>query len=206
MPRACSGESRGPRGFEQSRIGAARHARRPARRQGGRHDRGVRRGPRPRRPAGAGSSHGGIRVWFAREYPDADSLIEELVEDDTAPTHLVVVSSDRRLQAAARRRRARAVSCEAVARRGPRARRSREPPGRRRQAAGAGPGRGRVLEGLLRALSAHSGYVYRRLGGGKSRRFAVLRIVAGARIRSRLLERSPTPLPTRSGLPTRRYT
>jgi hypothetical protein len=51
-------------------------------------------------------------VWFAREYPDADSLIEELVEDDTAPTHLVVVSSDRRLQVAARRRRAKAVSCE----------------------------------------------------------------------------------------------
>jgi predicted RNA-binding protein with PIN domain len=56
--------------------------------------------------------HGGIRVWFAREYPDADSLIEELVEGDTAPGHLVVVSSDRRLQAAARRRRARAVGCE----------------------------------------------------------------------------------------------
>ncbi|MBM4012341.1 MAG: NYN domain-containing protein [Planctomycetota bacterium] len=57
-------------------------------------------------------SHGGLRVWFAREYPDADSLIEELVEDDHAPAHLVVVSSDRRLQAAARRRRAKAVSCE----------------------------------------------------------------------------------------------
>lgn len=57
-------------------------------------------------------THGGLRVWFAREYPDADSLIEELVEDDTAPTHLVVVSSDRRLQAAARRRRAKAESCE----------------------------------------------------------------------------------------------
>lgn len=56
--------------------------------------------------------HRGIRVWFAREYPDADTLIEELVEDDTAPSHLVVVSSDRRLQAAARRRRAKAVSCE----------------------------------------------------------------------------------------------
>jgi predicted RNA-binding protein with PIN domain len=38
--------------------------------------------------------HRGIRVWFAREYPDADTLIEELVEDDTAPAHLVVVSSD----------------------------------------------------------------------------------------------------------------
>jgi len=55
--------------------------------------------------------HRGIRVWFAREYPDADSLIEELVEDATSP-HLVVVSNDRRLQAAARRRRARAVPCE----------------------------------------------------------------------------------------------
>lgn len=56
--------------------------------------------------------HGGIRVWFAREYPDADSLIEELVADDTAPGHLVVVSNDRRLQVAARRRRARPVGCE----------------------------------------------------------------------------------------------
>ena len=56
--------------------------------------------------------HGGIRVWFAREYPDADSLIEELVAVDTAPGHLVVVSSDRRLQVAARRRRAKAVACD----------------------------------------------------------------------------------------------
>lgn len=72
------------------------------------------------------STHRGIRVWFAREYPDADSLIEELVEGATSP-HLMVVSNDRRLQAAARRRRAKAVSCadwlaEArAARRGPRA-------------------------------------------------------------------------------------
>jgi len=55
----------------------------------------------------------GIRVWFAREYPDADSLIEELIADDNAPTSLVIVSSDRRLQAAARRRRASAVDCDA---------------------------------------------------------------------------------------------
>jgi hypothetical protein len=57
-------------------------------------------------------THGGIRVWFAREYPDADSLIEELVEDDAAPTSLVVVSGDRRLQAAARRRRATAIGSD----------------------------------------------------------------------------------------------
>ena len=52
--------------------------------------------------------HGSIRVWFAREYPDADSLIEEMVEEES-PSGLVVVSSDRRVQAAARRRRAVAV-------------------------------------------------------------------------------------------------
>ncbi|MFM8635747.1 MAG: NYN domain-containing protein [Planctomycetia bacterium] len=57
-------------------------------------------------------THGPIRVWYAREYPDADSLIEELVEDDDAPQDLVVVSGDRRLQAAARRRRATAVGSE----------------------------------------------------------------------------------------------
>lgn len=57
--------------------------------------------------------HRGLRVWFAREYPDADSLIEELIDDDNAPQSLTVVSSDRRLQAAARRRRAGAVDCEA---------------------------------------------------------------------------------------------
>ena len=57
-------------------------------------------------------SHRGIQVWFAREYPDADSLIEELLEEHHSPAHLVVVSSDRRLQAAARRRRAKAVPCD----------------------------------------------------------------------------------------------
>jgi len=57
-------------------------------------------------------NHAGLRVWFAREYPDADALIEELVEADRAPTSLTVVSSDRRLQVAARRRRAKAVSSE----------------------------------------------------------------------------------------------
>jgi predicted RNA-binding protein with PIN domain len=73
-------------------------------------------------------SHGGIRVWFAREYPDADSLIEELVEVDTAPGHLVVVSSDRRLQVAARRRRAKAISCEEWLAEAREARRSRGRP------------------------------------------------------------------------------
>ena len=46
---------------------------------------------------------------------------------------------------------------------------------------------------------ADSTSVERRLGGGKS-------LVAGARIRPRLLERSQTPLPTSSKLPSRRST
>jgi len=102
------GEDRGPRGFEQSRrklldllvdlLGDAA-------------TRTIVVFDAAQAPDGlpARHVHGGIRVWFAREYPDADSLIEELVAGDTAPGHLVVVSSDRRLQAAARRRRARAV-------------------------------------------------------------------------------------------------
>lgn len=74
-------------------------------------------------------THGPIRVWYAREYPDADSLIEEVVEDDTAPHDLVVVSSDRRLQAAARRRRATAVgSAEWLAEQRERRRASQPPP------------------------------------------------------------------------------
>ena len=57
-------------------------------------------------------THRGIRVWFAREYPDADSLIEEILEDERSPMSVTVVSNDRRLQLAARRRRAGAVSCD----------------------------------------------------------------------------------------------
>ena len=46
---------------------------------------------------------------------------------------------------------------------------------------------------------AHSTLVERQLGGGKS-------LVVGARIRPRLLERSPTPVPPFSKLPSRRST
>jgi hypothetical protein len=51
-------------------------------------------------------------VLFAREYPDADSLIEELVEADTSPGGLIVVSSDRRIAAAVRRRRGTAIDSD----------------------------------------------------------------------------------------------
>ncbi|NOY29741.1 MAG: hypothetical protein GXP28_06060 [Planctomycetes bacterium] len=45
-------------------------------------------------------------VLYARDYPDADTLIEELIEKHDAPRSLLVVSSDHRIQRAARRRRA----------------------------------------------------------------------------------------------------
>lgn len=105
------GAARGPRGFEQSRVALLDLL---ADLLGSDAGNALVVFDAARAPDGlpARLVHGGIRVWFAREYPDADSLIEELVADDTAPGHLVVVSNDRRLQAAARRRRARAVGCE----------------------------------------------------------------------------------------------
>jgi predicted RNA-binding protein with PIN domain len=45
-----------------------------------------------------------MKVHFARRHSDADELIEELLEDFPAPRELLVVSSDHRVQRAARRR------------------------------------------------------------------------------------------------------
>jgi len=56
--------------------------------------------------------HRGLTVRFASAYEDADSLIEELIGADSAPRRLTVVSSDHRLQRAARRRRAHAVDSD----------------------------------------------------------------------------------------------
>lgn len=50
-----------------------------------------------------------MEIWFAVGYPDADSLIEELIGEHSFPKQLTVVSSDHRVQRAATRRRARAV-------------------------------------------------------------------------------------------------
>jgi hypothetical protein len=57
-------------------------------------------------------SHRGLRVHFASRYPDADSLIEELIVEESAPRGLTVVSSDHRIQRAARRRKAVAVDSD----------------------------------------------------------------------------------------------
>jgi uncharacterized protein len=56
--------------------------------------------------------HRGLAVQYASKYPDADCLIEELIRKESAPRRLTVVSSDHRLQRAARRRRARAVDSD----------------------------------------------------------------------------------------------
>lgn len=55
----------------------------------------------------------GITVRFAAAYDDADTLIEELIRKNTSPKRLTVVSSDHRIQRAARQRRAEAVDSDA---------------------------------------------------------------------------------------------
>ena len=56
--------------------------------------------------------HRNITVRFAAQYEEADDLIEELIRADSSPRRLVVVSSDHRIQRAARRRRAKAVDSD----------------------------------------------------------------------------------------------
>ncbi len=46
----------------------------------------------------------GIDVVFAVEYPEADDLLEELITAHSSPKSLAVVSSDQRIQTAAKRR------------------------------------------------------------------------------------------------------
>lgn len=57
-------------------------------------------------------NHRGLKVMYASQYEDADELIEELIRSDSVPRQLVVVSSDNRIQRAARRRRATPVNSD----------------------------------------------------------------------------------------------
>ncbi|MBI2826460.1 MAG: NYN domain-containing protein [Planctomycetia bacterium] len=57
-------------------------------------------------------SHRGLSVRFASGYESADELIEELIQRDSAPRRLTVVSSDHRLHRAARRRKAQAIDSD----------------------------------------------------------------------------------------------
>ncbi len=56
--------------------------------------------------------HRGMTIRFAQKHATADDLIEELVSVANSPRRLTVVSSDHRIQRAARRRRAKAVNSE----------------------------------------------------------------------------------------------
>jgi predicted RNA-binding protein with PIN domain len=56
--------------------------------------------------------HGEIRIRFAARQREADDVLEELIQEDTAPRQLTVVSSDHRVQRAARRRRAIAIDSD----------------------------------------------------------------------------------------------
>jgi len=56
--------------------------------------------------------HHGLQVCYSAGYADADSMIEELIRRHHAPRQLLVVSSDHRVQKAARRRRAKAIDSD----------------------------------------------------------------------------------------------
>ena len=58
------------------------------------------------------STHQGISVLFSKGFPDADSMIEFLLQKHSSPKKVIVVSNDRRVQTAATRRRAAFVDCE----------------------------------------------------------------------------------------------
>jgi predicted RNA-binding protein with PIN domain len=104
------GTTRGPRGLESSRIALLDHL---ADRLGDLTGRVLVVFDAANAPDGlpGRTVHRGIRVWFAREYPDADSLIEEILDEERSPQSVTVVSND--LQLAARRRGAAALSSDA---------------------------------------------------------------------------------------------
>jgi len=59
------------------------------------------------------NEHRGVKIRFAREYATADALIEDLIARHSTPRRLTVVSSDHRIQRAARRRKATAIDSDA---------------------------------------------------------------------------------------------
>ena len=62
-------------------------------------------------PAGLSrhASFEGLQILFAEKGSDADSLIEDLIQSHSAPRQIIVVSSDHRLQKAARKRRSKSI-------------------------------------------------------------------------------------------------
>jgi predicted RNA-binding protein with PIN domain len=58
------------------------------------------------------ATYRGLHIVFALEDEDADSRIERMIEHDSNPRKLTVVSSDRRIRQAASRRRAKPLTAE----------------------------------------------------------------------------------------------
>src|SRR5262245_34263773 len=106
------GDVRGPRGFERSRAALIGFVSRAV----GDSDRAGTTivfdaaGAPPGLPSTL--DYDGILVRFARGYRDADELLEELIAADHSPRRLTVVSSDHRVQRAAKRRRAEAIDSD----------------------------------------------------------------------------------------------
>ncbi len=57
-------------------------------------------------------THRGMTVRYASDYTDADALIEQMIQEHHVPRSLLVVSSDHRIQRAAKRRRAISMDSE----------------------------------------------------------------------------------------------
>jgi len=55
---------------------------------------------------------GFLKIIYSGSESDADSLLEKLIQKNTAPRRLLVASSDRRIRRAARRRRAPSVTAQ----------------------------------------------------------------------------------------------
>jgi predicted RNA-binding protein with PIN domain len=53
-----------------------------------------------------------LEVIFVGQKSDADTIIEDKIQMNTAPGRLTVVSSDRRIRLAARKRKAASIKCE----------------------------------------------------------------------------------------------
>jgi predicted RNA-binding protein with PIN domain len=65
-----------------------------------------------RQSLASGIDQSGFYLRFAHNYPDADSLIEKMIREESTPNQLVVVSTDQRLRTAAERRKAISIRSE----------------------------------------------------------------------------------------------
>jgi len=107
-----AGGGNGPRGLERSRGALVQHVSRALDALG---DRDVTivfdaAGAPPGLPSSF--EHHGVQVRFAKGYPSADEMLEELIRAHSSPRRLTVVSSDHRVQQAAKRRRAKTVDAD----------------------------------------------------------------------------------------------